>query len=125
MLVSKWHETEPVDCPAGSGRFLNGVVEIAWRGTAEELFEGLTEIETSMGRPKERPRNAPRRIDLDLLYLGDLAIDVPGLIIPHPRIAERAFVLCPLAEIRPELVLPGCSASVAKLLDRTGKQHCV
>ena len=60
-----------------------------------------------MGRPSRRPKNAPRTIDLDLLYFGDSTFESDSLSLPHPRLGERRFVLEPLASIRPDLVLPG------------------
>lgn len=116
FLVSPIYETAPVDCPPGAGPFLNAVAELSWDGAAADLLRELLGIEAAMGRPVRRPRNAPRPIDLDLLYLGDRVIRAPDLLLPHPRIAGREFVLRPLADIRPDLVLPGIGRPVAELL---------
>ena len=70
------------------------------------LLDRLLEIERSLGRTRTGPRFGPRTIDLDLLVYGDEVVDEPGLSVPHPRLAERRFVLEPLAELAPELVVP-------------------
>ncbi len=104
--VSTVCETEPwgyVDQP----RFLNGVAEVETDEGPRALLERLFEIERALGRTRAGPRYGPRTIDLDLLLYGDLELDEPGLTLPHPRMHERAFVLEPLAELAPELVVPG------------------
>ena len=119
-LPSSIHETEPVDCPPGSEMFLNAVVEIEYTDTPENLFKRLRDFEFAQGRSPMSEVHAPRPIDLDILYFGDMRINDPDLIIPHPRITERAFVLSPLAEIRPDLRLAGCAKTVKELLDALG-----
>lgn len=109
-------ETEPLDCPLGSPEFLNSVVEIDFAGEPLELLVLTQEIEKSLGRAANPQRNAPRVIDVDLLYFGADILATPELVLPHPRIAERRFVLEPLASIRPDLVLPGQRVSVSELL---------
>jgi 2-amino-4-hydroxy-6-hydroxymethyldihydropteridine diphosphokinase len=109
-------ETEPVGCPPGSAAFLNTVIEVESELPLPELLGLLRGIEANLGRPSRRPRNSPRSIDLDLLYADDLLFNSPDLILPHPRLTERRFVLAPLAAIRPDLLLPGQQRTVAELL---------
>lgn len=123
FLQASNHRSEPLHCPPGSPSFLNSVVEIAWEGTPSELLEITQALEKKLGRLPKTERNAPRVIDLDLLYFGNQTIATEALTLPHPRITERRFVLEPLAEIRPDLVLPGQTLSVsslATLLDPLG-----
>lgn len=120
ISASRIYETEPVDCEPGARSFLNAVIEIGFDGGASELHAELQEIERQLGRPSDHPRNVSRIIDLDLLYFGDQKIDTPELRLPHPRMDERAFVLQPLADIRPELVLPNQRQSVRELLAALG-----
>jgi 2-amino-4-hydroxy-6-hydroxymethyldihydropteridine diphosphokinase len=114
--VAPLYETDPVDCPPGSQVFYNSVVEIECRLTPHALREVTAEVERWAGRPEVRERNAPRTLDLDLLYCGEAAVDDAILTIPHPRLALRRFVLAPLSEIRPDLVLPGQQATIRELL---------
>jgi len=107
VSVSGLIDTEPVgflDQP----RFLNGVAALDTTLPAEALLELLLEVERHFGRSREGvPPAGPRTLDLDLLLYGDAEIDEPGLQVPHPRMHERRFVLAPLAEIAPELRIPG------------------
>lgn len=116
VLAAPVYQTTPLFCPPGSPDFLNTVVEIAFNGTALELLEKTQAAEAALGRVRGTERNAPRVIDVDLLYFGDEVIEYDALVLPHPRIGERRFVLQPLADIRPELVLPGQTRSVAEML---------
>ncbi len=118
FLKASVYETEPRFCPPDSPLFLNSVVEIHVIGTALELLEMTQAIEMKLGREKAPLRNAPRVIDVDLLYFGDDQIDELTLTLPHPRIAERRFVLEPLAEIRNNLILPGKRMSVGEMLEQ-------
>jgi len=108
-------ETEPVgyeDQP----RFLNAAAKIATTRSPRELLELLLSIELALGRVRgEGPRYGPRTIDLDLLVYGNETIDEPALVVPHPLLHERRFALGPLAELDPELVVPG-RGSVSALL---------
>ena len=115
-LCSALYETEPVDCTQGTAAFLNAVVEIETPLEPLDLLARLRDFETQQGRAVDRGRNAPRQLDLDLLYAGDNHMDTTALILPHPRMTARRFVLQPLAEIRPDLVLPGQDLTVAQLL---------
>lgn len=118
VLSASIYRTAPRLCPPGSPDFLNTVVEIGFAGGPLELLEATRAIEKKLGRAAGGARNAPRVIDLDLLYLGDAVSAGEVLELPHPRIGERRFVLEPLAEIRPELVLPGHCETIAAMLAR-------
>jgi 2-amino-4-hydroxy-6-hydroxymethyldihydropteridine diphosphokinase len=118
FLQASIYQTEPLLCPPGSPLFYNSIVEIDFGGDPFELLELTQSIEEKLGRTGVPARNAPRIIDVDLLYFGEAVIDTEALLLPHPRIGERRFVLQPLAEIRPDLVLPGQAAGVAELLVR-------
>jgi 2-amino-4-hydroxy-6-hydroxymethyldihydropteridine diphosphokinase len=117
IFSSPIYETEPVGCEPGAGKFLNAVVEFDYEGDPETLLEQLIRIEEALGRNRNHQKNISRTIDLDLLYCGDRHIDNERLQLPHPRIHWRKFVLKPLADIRPDLVLPGRKATVKQLLD--------
>ena len=116
VLTAPVYQTEPRFCPPGSPDFLNTVIEIGFEGSALELLAETRAIEKQLGRTRGEERNIPRTIDIDLLYLEDEIHDDGELTLPHPRIGERRFVLQPLADIRPELVLPGHSRSVRDML---------
>jgi 2-amino-4-hydroxy-6-hydroxymethyldihydropteridine diphosphokinase len=106
FLSSALYETEPIECEAGAAKFLNAVIEIGYSGSSGQLIDELKKIEADLGRPPEHERNRSRPIDLDLLYHGLRTVEEPHLQLPHPRLHLRGFVLHPLAEIRPNLVLP-------------------
>ena len=116
FVTSLVYQTEPRHCPEGSPDFYNCVVEFSYEGSAMELLESTRAIEHGMGRVRGLEQNAPRVIDLDLLYVGDEVCETGDLVLPHPRISERRFVLQPLADIRPDLVLPGEVVTVAEQL---------
>ncbi|MEY2521111.1 MAG: 2-amino-4-hydroxy-6-hydroxymethyldihydropteridine diphosphokinase [Verrucomicrobiota bacterium] len=118
FLASAIYETEPVGCEPGAPKFLNAVIEFEYAGSAQELLGQLRAIERSMGRPAEHKKNSSRPIDLDLLYFGPAEIEMPCLSLPHPRITERQFVLRPLADIRPDLILPHQTEPIQALLSR-------
>lgn len=113
---SKVYETSPVDCAEFTPPFLNAVMEISTDLPPEKLLEALHGIEEQLGRPALRERNSPRTIDLDILYYDDLVIALDDLVIPHPRMTERRFVLQPLADIRGEMILPSATKTVRELL---------
>jgi 2-amino-4-hydroxy-6-hydroxymethyldihydropteridine diphosphokinase len=104
--VSALLETEPVDY-LDQPRFLNGAVALETTLAPRELLDALLAVERSLGRTRGGPRFGPRTIDLDLLLYGEESIDEQGLTVPHPRLHERAFALEPLAELDPDLVVPG------------------
>lgn len=117
VKVSGFYESEPMDCPEGSPRFVNAVAELEFEGDLEDLLGRMQGWERAMGRPEVRERNAPRPLDMDLLYAEDRVMVTENLILPHPRLGERVFVLQPLAEICPERVIPGLGGrTVVELL---------
>jgi 2-amino-4-hydroxy-6-hydroxymethyldihydropteridine diphosphokinase len=106
VAVSTLRETDPVGY-ADQPRFLNGVAALETDLASRALLDRLLAVERELGRVRgEGPRFGPRTIDLDLLLHGDEVVDEPGLVVPHPRLAERRFVLEPLHELEPGLVLP-------------------
>jgi 2-amino-4-hydroxy-6-hydroxymethyldihydropteridine diphosphokinase len=126
ILSSALYETDPVDCEPGAEKFLNAVIEFEYGGDPNELLERLSDIEESLGRERNHPRppsprsgaagNVSRKIDIDLLYCGERKIDNERLQLPHPRMHLRKFVLQPLTDIQPKLVLPNQTESVRELL---------
>ena len=107
-------ETDPVGF-VEQPRFLNAAVRVRTELSPRALLERLLEIERQLGRTRDGPRYGPRTIDLDLLVYDDAVVDEPGLTVPHPRLAERRFVLEPLADLDPALFVP-CRGTVADLL---------
>jgi 2-amino-4-hydroxy-6-hydroxymethyldihydropteridine diphosphokinase len=104
--VSSLVETDPLGYE-NQPRFLNGAAALRTELPAGELLERMFAVERELGRTRTGPRFGPRTIDLDLLLYGQESIDEPGLRIPHPRLAERRFVLEPLAELDRDLRVPG------------------
>ncbi len=113
--ISSFYETEPVGFQEQPW-FLNVAIEVETLLTPEQLLATCQAIESSLGRIRTF-RNAPRPLDLDILFYGNLTMDGPGLVIPHPRLAERRFVLEPLAQIAPELLHPVLMKPIRSLLD--------
>ncbi|MGJ8676809.1 MAG: 2-amino-4-hydroxy-6-hydroxymethyldihydropteridine diphosphokinase [Akkermansiaceae bacterium] len=118
LLQAAVYKSEPLDCPDGSPDFYNTVVEINVEGSPEDLLKETQRIEQRLGRDTIHEHNAPREIDLDILYCGDAEFYSKSLQIPHPEISKRNFVLQPLADIRPDLILPKQDLSVSELLSR-------
>ena len=117
LCRSSLYSTAPVGFTE-QPRFVNAVVELETDLEPRELLDGLLAIEVEFGRDRTAGVvNGPRTLDLDILLLGDLEIREPNLRIPHPRLAERAFVLAPLCEIAAENIVPGCEKTVVQLLD--------
>ena len=117
IQVSSIYETAPVNCPEGSGAFMNAAALIHWDGSdPHALLDQLLAFEQSLGRPKDRPANAPRTIDLDLLFVGAVMLSSQRLTLPHPRMTQRLFVLEPLAELCPEQVLPHTQRTIREHL---------
>ena len=124
ILASPIYETEPVGCEPGAQEFLNAVLEFEYKGEPAVLLKRLVQIEQLLGRERNHPSNMSRNIDIDLLYFGGIEIDNKKLQVPHPRLHLRKFVLQPLADIRPDLILPNQRKSVRELLarvDNSGK----
>ena len=118
LRQSSFWQTSPVDCPPGSPVFLNAVAALtpAADETPESLLRKLKSLEEEFGRKPKTVLNEPRPLDLDLIAFGAERRDTPQLVLPHPRAHLRRFVLQPLAEIAPDLVLPGQTKTVARLL---------
>jgi 2-amino-4-hydroxy-6-hydroxymethyldihydropteridine diphosphokinase len=106
LRLSTVIETEPWGYE-NQPRFLNAVAELETQLTPRQLLDHLLDVERRLGRERVGHRWGPRTIDLDLLLYGDETIDEPGLVVPHPRLVEREFVLRPLAELVPALKIPG------------------
>lgn len=115
LRVSSLYQTSPVDCPPGSEDFVNAVVEGEFEGDPGQLYRLLKAFEKTRGERPILERNAPRALDLDLLY-GQSAFQSDEITLPHPRLHLRRFVLQPLAEICPERVVAGQTRPVADLL---------
>jgi len=116
VICSKVYETSPVGCPQDSPRFLNAVLELSTEMKPQDLLRELKNIEWALGRPPNYERNSPRTIDIDLLYCDNITLSLSSLTIPHPQIAFRRFVLQPLADIRPKLILPNFTKDIEELL---------
>jgi 2-amino-4-hydroxy-6-hydroxymethyldihydropteridine diphosphokinase len=124
VLSSAVYETDAIDCEPGAGKFLNAVLEFDYEGDPTDLWKKLMEIESALGRLRDHARNISRKIDIDLLYAGEMQIDTGELQLPHPRLHLRRFVLQPLVDIRPDLILPNQTKTVRELLaelDESGK----
>jgi len=118
ILKSSLWQTSPVDCPPDSPKFVNAVAGLIPKEneTPESLLKILRKLEKESGRAPKTVLNEPRPLDLDLIAFGSETRDTPELILPHPRAHLRRFVLQPLSEIAPELILPGQGKTVAELL---------
>jgi 2-amino-4-hydroxy-6-hydroxymethyldihydropteridine diphosphokinase len=122
LRSSLWAST-PVDCPPGSPDFVNAVVGLSPRSgeTPESLLEQLQRLEREFGRQPKKVFNESRPLDLDLIAFGAQRRQTSGLTLPHPRAGEREFVLGPLTEIAPNLVLPGDARTVRVRLESLRK----
>ncbi len=118
LVKSSLWQTSPVDCPPGSPPFVNAVValQVPNEETPESLLLKLQALEKEFGRTPKTVLNAPRPLDLDLIAFGNERRSTASLVLPHPRAHLRRFVLQPLSEIAPGLVLPGQNRSVQEIL---------
>jgi 2-amino-4-hydroxy-6-hydroxymethyldihydropteridine diphosphokinase len=118
LLKSSLWQTTPVNCPPNSPLFVNAVTGFAPQKseTPESLLQKLSALEKELGRLPKKVLNEPRALDLDLIAFGAETRNSPELILPHPRAHSRRFVLQPLSEIAPDLILPGQSKTVSQLL---------
>jgi 2-amino-4-hydroxy-6-hydroxymethyldihydropteridine diphosphokinase len=121
MASSSLYRTAPVGADKDQPDYINAVVQLDTALGPTLLLETLLAVEKRFGRVRTTP-NAPRTLDLDLLLYADRQIDHPGLVVPHPRMHERAFVLAPIAEIAPDLIVPG-HGTVTELLAAVGDQR--
>lgn len=107
VAASSVYETDPVGGPAGQPAYFNQVVAVETSIGARALWERCSAIEAALGRARDgEERWGPRYVDVDVLLYGDDVVDDPDLVVPHPRMHERAFVLVPLCEIAPDVVIP-------------------
>ena len=114
LRASRVWDTAPVGPP--QPRYLNAVLEVESSGPARALLDALLRIERAAGRRRGVARWTARTLDLDLLLFDDDVIDEPGLVVPHPAMTSRRFVLAPLAELCPDRSVPGTGRTVAELL---------
>jgi 2-amino-4-hydroxy-6-hydroxymethyldihydropteridine diphosphokinase len=117
--VSPVYETEPIDCPPGSKNFLNAVLLADTTLAANRLMDRALAVEDAFARERTDEANAPRTLDVDLIVVGDRRSDTEALRLPHPRAAERVFVLKPWFDLEPDAELPGFGP-VADLLANLG-----
>lgn len=121
--VSPVYETEPVDAPEGSKSFLNAVITLDTTLSARTLLDRAHAVEAAYGRERGEV-NAPRTLDVDLIVVGDRHADSDELRLPHPRAAERAFVLAPWLDLESDAEIPGVGI-VAELVEKTGRDGVV
>lgn len=122
--TSRYYETAPVGGPSGQATFLNAALELRSELAPQALLDFLQEIERKHGRTRD-VRWGPRTLDLDLLLFDDVILDVPRLLVPHPRFAVRRFVLVPLAEIAPAVVDPLTGQTALSLLENLDRRPSV
>jgi len=127
LLVSSLWITAPVDCPPGSGDFYNAAAGLKPPPgeTPETLLDKLLALETKFGRARKLVLNEPRPLDLDLIAFRLEQRNTPNLMLPHPRASQRSFVLAPLNEIAPDLILPGKTKTIRELLLATGMREII
>lgn len=116
--ASSLYLSEPVDCPGDPLDFINAamVLQLPAATSAQDLLATLQGLEANFGRQRGSVQNQARSLDLDIISYGNQQLNSASLVLPHPRATQRRFVLMPLAEIAPELVLPGQAQDIAQLL---------
>jgi len=114
--ISGVFETTPVDCPPDASAFYNAALECHTDLQPAALLDMLLQIEHQAGRTRTQ-RNAPRTLDLDLLFFDELVTDAPALTLPHPRLHERLFVLAPLRQLAPRFIHPRLRQTIVQLYD--------
>jgi 2-amino-4-hydroxy-6-hydroxymethyldihydropteridine diphosphokinase len=119
------YETEPVDVSPEDrdALFLNAALIVNVLICVPEMLAGFKRIEMELGRPAATRPNAPRPIDIDIIYAGDLRINQSGIIVPHPRWSARRFVVQPLSDVRPDTIVPGQNGTVAEILRGLADEH--
>jgi len=120
VAVSPVYETEPIGGPAGQGPYLNAVAELDTDLTPRALLELARRLEADAGRVRT-VADGPRTLDVDVLLVGDLTVDEPDLVVPHPRLWTRRFVVAPLADLAPDLVPAGAVARAGGRVDALGR----
>jgi 2-amino-4-hydroxy-6-hydroxymethyldihydropteridine diphosphokinase len=120
VAVSSLYETEPVGGPVGQGPFLNLVVELDTELGPRQLLEVARQLEAAADRRRE-VRWGPRTLDVDVLLVGGAVVDDVDLVVPHPRMWERRFVVEPLAELAPELVAPAVREGAGGAVEVVGR----
>jgi len=119
VAVSPLYETDPVGGPPGQGPYLNVVVELRTEASPRALLERCARLEADAGRVRT-VRFGPRTLDADVLLVGSARVDEPDLVVPHPRMHERRFVLAPLCDLAPDLVAPDLLASALGSVAQVG-----
>jgi 2-amino-4-hydroxy-6-hydroxymethyldihydropteridine diphosphokinase len=119
VAISQLYETDPVGGPPGQGAFLNCVVELRTARTPRELLTAAQAAEADAARVRVE-RWGPRTLDVDVLLVGDEVVDEPDLVVPHPRMWERGFVLVPLADLAPELVVGHLTSDIGRGVRKVG-----
>lgn len=120
VAASAVYETDPVGGPSGQGSYLNCVVQLDTELPAAALLEAAASAETVAGRVRGE-RWGPRTLDVDVLWIEGVTVDQPDLVVPHPRMWERAFVLVPLADLAPDLATPERLAAATGTVRLAGK----